>query len=176
MKGSVSIEEPIRRKMIQIGYGDVAIFDKKRSKSIWDVSGRIIFEGTAEIGHGSKLSIGGDLKLGANFIVTAESSIVCWKSIDIGSNCLISWDVLIMDTDFHKVKNELGEVVNPPMKINIGNNVWIGCRVLVLKGATITDNCIIGANAVVKGSLEDGNTLYAGSPLKAVKKNISWEV
>ena len=40
---------------------------------------------------------------GDNFCVTANSAIVCVSNINFGSNVLLSWDILILDTDFHKI-------------------------------------------------------------------------
>jgi len=102
--GKIEILGNIYSGMIKIGFGEVGIFDKKYSRSILELSGKIIFNGNANIGHGSKISVGKDaiLNLGNNFIITAESSIVCFKKITFGDNCLISWDDLFMDTDFHK--------------------------------------------------------------------------
>jgi hypothetical protein len=75
-KGEISIESVIKPGMIEIVFGNVSIFNKTRSKTIWDVSGKVIFKGTACIGHGSKLSVNteGVLRLGNNFEISAESS------------------------------------------------------------------------------------------------------
>ena len=41
--------------------------------------------------------------------------------------------------------------------IVIGKNCWIAANVTILKGATIGDNCVIGAGTVVKGEIPDGS-------------------
>ncbi len=71
-------------------------------KGIGRINGIINFNGRRNIGHGSKISVGKDgiLTFGQNFNITAESSIVCYNNISFGNNCLLSWDILIMDTDF----------------------------------------------------------------------------
>jgi acetyltransferase-like isoleucine patch superfamily enzyme len=78
-------------------------------------------------------------------MVTAETTIISYSEVQFGKNCLLAWDTLVMDTDFHKIKNEFGQVINSPRPIIVGDNVWIGCRCLVL------------------------------SPVKCVKEPISWE-
>ncbi|MCW3107254.1 MAG: hypothetical protein JWQ09_1760, partial [Segetibacter sp.] len=50
LKGKVLLEEPSYYGKIKIGYGDVGIFDKKLSRSIWQVSGIVKFKGSAIIG------------------------------------------------------------------------------------------------------------------------------
>lgn len=177
LKGKITIESPISTGMIKIGFGDVGIFDDKRSRSILDINGSLIFKGSANIGHGSKISISenGVLTLGNNFIITAESSIVAHLNIEFGNDCLLSWDTLIMDTDLHKIHNEFGETINEEQPIKIGNNVWIGCRNLILKGAVIPDNAVLGANSVVSKKLDVENAIYVGNPVRCVKENINWK-
>lgn len=142
------------------------------------MSGTVIFKGHCRLGHGTKISVEntGKLILGNNFVITAETSIVASTEIQFGKDCLLSWDILIMDTDFHKLKDESGNIFNSPKPIIIGNRVWIGCRSIVLKGTSIPDNCVIGANSTVSKPLENENGLYVGSPSKLVKENISWEI
>ena len=76
--GTIELDAPIKTGMIKIGFGKIGIFDMKRSRSIWQVSGKVIFKGKANIGHGTKISVNKDalLELGDNFAVTAESEIV----------------------------------------------------------------------------------------------------
>jgi len=177
ISGKIIIDCPIKTGIIQIGYGDVGIFDEKNSRSIWEVSGTVIFRGKCSIGHGSKITVGkiGKLEFGENFFITAESSIVAFKEIKFGDDCLLSWDILVIDTDFHKLKDEKGNIINEPRSIIIGNKVWVGCRCLVLKGTVIPNNCVIGADSIVNRVLEKGSCLYVGSPCKLSKENISWE-
>ena len=175
--GSITINHPLEFGLIKIGFGDVGIFDKKRNRSIWQNLGIVNFSGKANIGHGSKISVGesGVLTLGDNFNITAETTIVAHLSVSFGNNCLLSWDTLVMDTDFHKIVNDSGDQINKPSPVTIGNSVWIGCRCLILKGAKIPNNSVIGANSLVSKKLVDGNAVYAGNPLVKMKENISWE-
>ena len=55
--GKVTINCPIKTGMIRLGLDGVGIFDNKRSRSIWQVSGDVVFNGRCFIGHGSKLSV-----------------------------------------------------------------------------------------------------------------------
>jgi len=50
-------------------------------------------------------------------------------------------------------------------RIEVGNNVFLGCNVIVLPNTTIGDNVIVGAGAIVRGNLES-NSVYAGVPAK----------
>lgn len=176
LNGNIQLPKNIKTGIIKIGFGGVSIFDKQKRRTILDLNGKINFKGKANIGHGSSLSIGGELVIGDGFIITAESSVVCKKNITIGDNCLISWDCLLMDTDFHKIYGNDKQQLNIDEEIIIGNNVWIGCRNLILKGSLIGDNSVIGANSKVCSKFNADNILIGGNPANIIKYNISWEV
>jgi len=175
-KGKIFIKGHIIPGMITIGYGKIAIFDRVKSRSIVQIGGIIEFAGKANIGHGSKLDIAqnGILKLGNDLVITAETTIICYKNITIGSNCLLSWDILIMDTDLHKIKNNTGAIINDPQPIIIGDNVWIGCRCLILKGTTIGTGNVIAANSTLTKSYLKENCVLTGD--KILKGDITWNV
>jgi len=177
-KGKISIlSDNISKGMIRIGFGDVGIFDRKKSRTIWKVEGNVEFHGRCFLGHGSKISVGkkGRLILGNNFKISAESSIVCEKEVRFGENCLLSWDVLIMDSDFHKIKDINGAVINTDEPIIFENNIWVGCRCLILKGTKIESNSVIAANTTMTKSFQGENQIIGGNPPKVIKRNIIWE-
>jgi len=178
LNGSVKLRNHATIGKIRIGFGDVGIFDYRYSRTIWDVSGSVIFNGKAEIGHGSRLAVGidGILEFGNNLFITAETSIIAFKYVKLGDDCQLSWDILIMDTDLHPIRNEQEKIINEPAFVSIGNKVWIGCRSLILKGVNIPDNSVIGANTHVYKSLDKANCVYVGNPVKPVIENITWEM
>ncbi|MEZ4814555.1 MAG: acyltransferase [Bdellovibrionota bacterium] len=53
-------------------------------------------------------------------------------------------------------------------KISIGNNVWIGSRVIILGGVTVGDGAIIQAGSVVVSDIEP-LAIVGGSPAKQFK-------
>lgn len=53
--------------------------------------------------------------------------------------------------------------------VTIGNDVWIGRRVIILPGVNIGDGCIIGAGAIVTKNFEP-YSVVAGNPAKVIKK------
>lgn len=176
-KGSILIKSSIKFGMINIGYSNVELFDKSRSRTIWAVKGKVVFNGITNIGHGSKILIHetGTVEFGNNFWITAESQIVCRKQIMFGANVLISWDCLFMDTDYHKIFRN-GEYSNQDKPITICDNVWVACRNVILKGSLITNNNVIAANSVVVGKFNEENCLIAGNPAKIIERNIKWSI
>lgn len=175
--GKVILNNPsLKTGQITIGYGDVGIFDKKFSRTIWQVDGTVTFNGTAAIGHGSKLSVQKDaiLSLGKNLKISAETSIIAAHRVEIGDDCLIAWDVLIMDTDLHFITDFDNAIKNAPQPVVIGSKVWIGCRCLILKGANVAANSVIAANSTVSKPLLDEHTVYGGNNHAKLKSNINW--
>ena len=171
--GTVTLEE-VRFGIVRIGFGDLGIFDQHRSRSIWDVHGTVAFKGRAKIGHGSKLNIVGAVVFGDNFSAVAESTVIAYTRISFGKNVLLSWDVLIMDSDQHPIFLQDGTICNPTKPIRVGDDVWIGCRCLLLKGTEIPATTVIAANAVVTKSFTETNTIIGGFPAAVLKRNITW--
>ena len=113
---------------------------------------------------GAQVNIGSDVGL-------SGTTICADKKITIGHDCLVGADVMICDTDFHPV-NPIGrrygsEGVNSA-EILIGNNVFIGARVIILKGVSVGDNTIIGAGSVVASSIPS-NCIAAGNPCRVIR-------
>lgn len=166
----------VKTGVVKIGFGGVGIFDRSRSRTIWEVAGKVIFHGKCNMGHGSRVSVNktGVLEFGDKFVISAESAIVCSKHISFGDGCLLSWDILVMDTDFHNIYSSDGTCVNAPAEIIIGDNVWVGCRATIMKGVVIAPGSIIGAGAVITKSCSSSNSIYAGHN-KFIKTDVRWE-
>ncbi|MBS1913527.1 MAG: acyltransferase [Bacteroidetes bacterium] len=176
MKGSVAIEGPVRPRMIHLGFGQVSIFDQHRSRSIWDVGGSVVFKGRCGMGHGTKLSVhtGAVLTVGSDVNVTAETAIISHCAITIGAGSLLSWDIQIMDTDFHPIHDANGALLNPDTPVVIGEHVWVGCRSLILKGAVIPDGCVVAAGSLISRALSTPNAVIGGQPGATMREGIEW--
>jgi acetyltransferase-like isoleucine patch superfamily enzyme len=87
-----------------------------------------------------------------------------FKLIRIGNNVKCGANTLITDSDWHLDDFRSGECLD----IIIEDNVWLGINVVVLKGVTIGENSLIGANSVVTKSIPK-NVIAAGNPCKVIK-------
>jgi len=110
------------------------------------------------------------LEIGDYTSIGDRTQIHCGESIKIGHNVLISWDVNILDHDYHAPGG--GRAV--PRPIVIEDEVWIGVRCLILKGVKIGKGAIIGAGAVVTKNVPP-YTFVAGNPARPIKKLPSWK-
>ena len=56
----------------------------------------------------------------------------------------------------------------------IGNHVWLGNSVVIMKGVHIEDGSVIGIESIVTKDIPC-NCIAVGSPAKVIKTNIHWE-
>ena len=177
LKGSVTVNStPPHLGRLSVGFGDVGLYDKRYNRSVLEIYGKVVVNGKASLGTGSVLSVSskGCVTFGNNFCNTANVQIVCGDRITFGDDVLVSWDTLVMDTDFHKVKNlKTDEVYEETGPIEIGDNVWIGCRAVVLKGSKIPNGCILGTDSVCTKPHETENCVIAGNPAAIRKTGVT---
>ncbi|MDH1994805.1 acyltransferase [Aeromonas caviae] len=110
------------------------------------------------------------VKLGKNCILNKEISFGSEPYlITLGDNFYCSTGIKFITHDgaVNVLRNIYPELVNADLfgRITIGNNVFLGCDVIVLPNTIIGDNVIVGAGSIVKGELESGY-VYAGVPVK----------
>ena len=166
----------VRFGSVRIGFGDVGIIHYSNNRTTWNVSGTVIFNGKASFGYGCNINVSGLFDVGSNFLATAKSSYVVKKEVCVGSDCIFSWDVLLMDSDLHSIRSEKsGSIINQPRKIIIEDRVWVGCRVTILKGALIGAGNIVCAGAVITGSYKYRNSIISDKQKEAIKQDVVWE-
>lgn len=93
----------------------------------------------------------------------------------IGDDVQVGQDVLIRNSDGHAIYN-LGDKYpyNSPADVILGDYVWIGAKSIILKGAEIPSQTVIGAGSVVNKKFTQPNTIIAGMPAKVIKNNVRW--
>ncbi len=116
--------------------------------------------------------------------------LICDNRVSIGDYCLLSWNVVIMDSyrasedcrNRRAMLRRFADTRNPDAfsghaasPVTIGNNVWIGFDCCVLPGTTIGDGAIIGARSVVSGQVP-ANSLFAGNPARFIRWIIPNEI
>ncbi len=172
--GTVTMLGPARTASVLLGFGNNGGFDYRRSRSVWQLAGEVVFEGPARLGHGFKLSVAGSVNFGPGFVLSAESQIICRELISFGRDCLVSWEVMILDSDFHPIMSEEREVSPQHGPIVLGDRVWIGARSSVLKGVHLGDDVVVAAGAVVTRSEPGANLLIGGNPARVLRTGVRW--
>ncbi|MCD8397892.1 MAG: acyltransferase, partial [Lachnospiraceae bacterium] len=158
---------------IRIGFGNVQAHDRKYRRAIWDNTGEIIFHGSAHLSVASKIVCSGRLELGQDFMLNGDSTIIANKNIQIGNNCLISWNVQIMDTDFHPIYSLDNERLNPDKEIIICDHCWIGSRSNLLKGTKLSEGTIVAMGSTVTKECSVPNVVICDN--KILKYNVVWQ-
>lgn len=110
---------------------------------------------------------GGKLLIGEKVFINYGTSISAHSRVEIGSGSAIGQYAIILDCDFH-TPGLTDEGHGVPGPIVIGQNVWLGARVTVLKGVTIGNGTVVAAGSVVAKSLPAG-VLAGGVPAKVIK-------
>lgn len=108
-----------------------------------------------------------EIIFGSNSGATGISIMAAMK-VQIGNNVLIGAKCTIFDNDFHnshpKRRSQNDYSARP---VIIEDNVFIGYNCLILKGVTIGENSVIGAESVVIHSIPK-NSIAIGNPCKVV--------
>ena len=139
-------------------------------------------EGRTRVHIGSRVAISdavrfvgnGQISIGNRTAINASTIICGQKSVSIGDDCMIAPYVYILDTDHKRpgdttCTDDLGYV---NATVNIGNSVWIGTHCVILKGVTIGDRAVVGANSVVNSDVAPGE-IVVGSPARTVRNRLS---
>lgn len=119
---------------------------------------------------------GGSVTIGSNVTVRSNLRLLLHEAsnITVGDDCLFASDVWYATSDMHSILDlETMERINPARDIAIGSHVWIGIGVKILKGTKVGNDSIIGAGAVVRGTLPE-NVIAAGNPAQVQRKGVTW--
>lgn len=139
-----------------------------------------------QIGKASSIYLGVMFDLGpraaikiGSFSLLNGARIICDDHINIGDHCLISWNVVLMDSyrfsfEAMQRRTELETLARGQARessgrpIEIGNNVWIGFDSCVLPGVRVGDGSVVGARSVVTMDVPP-MTVVAGNPARFIR-------
>lgn len=176
-KGSIEIKlNSIKPFMIKIGIEGVdGVTDNRRGFLLLGKNAKIIFNRKASLSKGISIRNFGTVSFGNNFYCNCNMSIICSKKITFGDDCILGWNVHIRDCDGHSLFQN-GARINPGKDVKIGNHVWIGQDVKILKGVGIPDDSVIAMNSCVTKKFTEPKMIIGGYPAKVIKQNVDWEV
>jgi acetyltransferase-like isoleucine patch superfamily enzyme len=123
---------------------------------------------------------GGEIRIGSRTFI-GRSSLVCYRSVIIGDDVIMSWGITVVDHDSHSIdwpnrRNDVREwregrknwehIAHAP--VFIADKAWIGFNVSILKGVTIGEGAVIGACSVVTRDIAP-YSVAVGNPARLVR-------
>lgn len=133
--------------------------------------GRLVIASGVSICSGSKLvSQRGGLSIGQDSILGIGCVLSCKAGLSIGRDALIAEYVTIRDQDHHfPIGKKIRDSGFDCAPIVIGDDVWIGAKSSVLKGARVGSGAVIAAHSLVREDVA-ANTVVAGVPARFIKE------
>ncbi|MGH4017622.1 MAG: acyltransferase [Pseudonocardiaceae bacterium] len=133
--------------------------------------GRLEVGAFAHLGDGTSIRCHeGSLRIGDKVVFGSNSVVNCYLDVEIGAATLVADWVYILDFDHRTADVQVPikdqGIVKSPVRIGPGS--WLGTKVTVLRGAQVGRGCVLGANAVVRGSVPD-YAIAVGSPARVVR-------
>jgi len=114
---------------------------------------------------GGKIFVDEGTQIGRNAVISS-----C-KNVSIGKNCLLSYDVSIMDHDHNVLDPNIPPLeggITEGKEVIIEDECFIGAHSFILKGVRLGKHCVVGANSVVTKSFP-AYSVIAGSPAKLIR-------
>jgi len=130
------------------------------------IGNRCQFENDIVFKYDGTWKPGKSIIIGDNVFIGTKAEFNIRISISVGSNSLIASGCRFID---HDHGSKLGELIRtqagPEKKIVLGEDVWLGCNVVVLKGVTIGNGAIVAAGAIVNKNIP-AYEIWGGVPAK----------
>ncbi len=114
------------------------------------------------------LANGRGVTIGEGTYINSNLTLIDDYKITIGKNCLFAPNVTITTTG-HPVHPDLRSMGMYSFPVEIKDNVWLGCNVVIHPGVTIGENSVIGSGSVVTKDIP-ANVIAAGVPCKVIRE------
>ena len=175
-KGAVINLEPDSRivvgeENIQIGTNKLRgskaeTYIRLRTGAHWNANGRclISYGATIEVLQNAVLETG-------YFSMNSFSVLIAAQKITIGQDVMIGRNVVIYDSDFHKINSN--HSVSKPVCIQ--DHVWIASNAMVLKGVEVGAGAVIAANTLVTRDVSDRVMVAEKRSLTVLGENVDWQ-
>jgi acetyltransferase-like isoleucine patch superfamily enzyme len=161
VSGSPIVLQPV----LFVGPGEVALGDGVQFG--WKAS-PLFYAGYCHVEvarPGARIEIGDRTEFNNNLMLKSEGA-----GIRVGRDGLFGANIEIFDSNFHDLdpaRRRTGQQAMAP--VDIGDNVFVGMSVKILKGVTIGADSVIGAGAVVSASIPPG-VIAAGNPARVIRE------
>lgn len=149
ISGKITIEAPIERGMIKLGYNSDN-FSASKGSALIEISGELIFEGKANFSVDCTIGVIGVCRIGSCVFLGNNAKLRCWNSITLGRGSRLVVDTQIFDSNFHFVRNiATGKILPRSGTIEIGEFCWVGNRTTIMKGTKLPPYSIVAGNSLL---------------------------
>lgn len=169
---------------ITLKYGSTLVmgnnFRCSRGTLLINDGGKICFGDNCNIGYNFYIACySGSITVGNRFTVYSDFYMISDKDapIEIGDDCQFSNGIRIRSDNGHSIfdlENKINISLAQKHYVIIRNHVWVGMAVNILYNSDISENIVVGANSLVKGSYPP-NCIIAGNVAKVIRENINWD-
>lgn len=112
----------------------------------------------------------GRIEIGDDVVLSRGVHIVAFDRVTLGAGCMVGEYSSLRDANHRSAPDGIRHSGHDSAPLDIGRNVWIGRGVAVLKGASLGDNCIVAANAVVNRPVAAGERV-GGLPARPLTRH-----
>ncbi len=140
------------------------------------VAGKLEFGDDLYLEDGAALYVapGASLTIGRNVYIGRASVVAAVVRIAIGNDVMIGEHCSVRDSDHRLASDErarerAGTLAPLSDPVELGDDVWLGAGVRVLRGTVLAKGCVAAANTVARGAWPP-NTLLAGIPARAIRR------
>lgn len=108
------------------------------------------------------------IRIGARTTIGYHTFIFASERVEIGADCLIAPFVYIVDSD-HGIERgiKINGQPNQTAPIIIGDDVWVGTHVQILKGVRIGEGAVVAAGSLVRRDILP-NQIVGGVPARVL--------
>jgi acetyltransferase-like isoleucine patch superfamily enzyme/GT2 family glycosyltransferase len=133
-------------------------------------TGRITFGQRALVYPGVVLETqgAGRIEIGDDVVLSRGVHIVAFERVTLGHGAMVGEYSSLRDANHRRsTAGSMRHSGHEHAPIDVGRNVWIGRGATVLKGLTLGESCVVGANAVVTRSVA-AQAVVAGAPARPI--------
>lgn len=159
---------------LKVGLSEVGFVDRY-DRTLLRIRGSLHVYGKFSIGKGCRIDIGPNAKVylkSGN--LNPNSKIIIMHGLEIGDKSIISWGCEILDDDFHSISYS-GRLDEKSKMISIGEHVWVGSNVTILKGSKIPNGSVVASGSLVCSQFHEENILIGGNPARVLRHEITWD-
>lgn len=116
------------------------------------------------------------ISIGDRTVIGKGSGIVGHLSVEIGDDVWTGHHVYVTDANhgYEDVDTPIGLQFAAPRPVSIGSGSWLGHGAIVLPGADVGRQVVIGAGAVVTGTIPD-RSIAVGNPARVIRRYVDGE-